>query len=272
MRPKSDTLADALTLASTFWAAKGPSSRMMPIRAGLCVDLLGADLSLSKLGPAQGTTLLTFLAERGLQRSTQGTYYAAFRRMLALSGVSTEGWPKAPTKPRRVRDPLAEDDCLRLYHWFATHGYPETADLINVLLQTGMRVEVEALAAEAVQAHGGHLKVTGKGGHERIIPVSDTSILARLISARRVPYDTHLSRWNKGLAALGITSRKPTPHAVRHLFATKAYERSQRNLRAVQELLGHADIKTTAGYIGVDMDTLRHATGCGSLSGAEVAD
>lgn len=132
-----------------------------------------------------------------------------------------------------------------------------------------MRGDVEALSWEACEWRPSSrtLKITGKGQHERIIPVEREATVAllndpeRLRAMRTLGYSGHLKRWNGAVDGLRITSLKPTPHAVRHYYATAAYKRSGRNLRAVQELLGHADISTTARYLGVDMDELRGAVG-----------
>lgn len=256
------TLKDALVSATAYWDAKGSSSRMMPIRASVGVAELGEHLEASKLGPAHGAQLLTALRKRSLAKSSVASYYAAFTRMLALSGVSTVLWPKAGPSPRRVREPLSVGDAAELGGWFGRSGYLETLHLLNALMWTGMRVEVEALSRDSWEADldKNIIRITGKGGHERIVPVVSALHTAQwLVDARKVPYATHLDRWNRGVKALGISSRLPTPHAVRHLYATKAYERSGRNLRVVQELLGHADINTTARYIGVDMQELRSA-------------
>jgi site-specific recombinase XerD len=262
------TLQEALSRAQTYWEAKGASSRMLPIRARRCAALLKADLSRPPAtDPATGTQLLTALATDGLCKSSQGSYYAAYRRALSLSGIPTFGWPKGPSAPRRVRDHLTGEDLDRLAAYFIAKGEPETRDLLEVLRGTGMRVEVEALDWDAARLQFANcLTITGKGGHERVVPTNhNTSALLlhsdRMAAMRRLSYSAHLKRWNAAVKALGITSRRPTPHAVRHHYATEAYRKSGRNLRAVQELLGHADPATTARYIGVDMAELREAVG-----------
>ena len=256
---KAETLASALHSASLYWQAKGPSSRMMPIRAKVGVDELGGHLPLSSLTAAHGALLLTGLRKRGLSKSSAAGYYAAFRRMLALAGVSTVTWPGAGPVPRRVREPLSEEDMDRLQSWFIRQGYSGTGMLLMALRATGLRVEVEALSPGAVWPLPTAILVRGKGGHERIVPVADEAIVgAWLKAARKVPYATHMERWTRAVRELGITSKRPTPHAVRHAFATRAWNKSK-DLKVVQELLGHADISTTAGYIGVDLAALREA-------------
>jgi site-specific recombinase XerD len=257
-------LAEVLSTARRYWEAKGASARMMPIRAEKCAEMLklthvGAD---GLIAAQWGTSLLTGLASSGLSKASQASYYAAFKRALALSGISTANWPKGPTPNRRVREPLSMLDVGLLRDWMNDRGWTETGALIAVLFDTGMRVAEEALNPVSWQADysRNQLRITGKGGHERVIPVRDVhkAVLAMRV-ARGVSYSAHLKRWTKGVADLGIDSKLPTPHAIRHLFATRAYAKSGKNIRVVQELLGHSDPAVTARYIGVDMQELRAA-------------
>lgn len=269
MTAKVTTLADALKVATSYWEAKGPSSRMMPTRANVCGLALGLDRELDSLSPIDGTVILTALTEAGLAKGSQASYYAAFLRALKLSGVSTERWPSPPRPPRHVREPISDKDLDALHTWFVASGWQDTADLLTVLRGTGLRVEVEALSWYNWRLRLPprlELLVKGKGGHSRVIPLGSATYSLmedkkRMAAMRRRPYSTHLWRWRKGVAALGIESKLPTPHAVRHLYATKAYARSGRNLKAVMLLLGHSDIATTERYIGVDPEELRGAAG-----------
>jgi integrase len=275
------TLREAHTLATRYWDTKGGTTGpVMAMRAEQVIKHagLGWGRKVSSLTASDGTRALTGLHK--LSVSSRASYYAAFRRMLALAGVSTVGWPQAGHAPRRVREPMPREAAESLQAWFATNDMPESADLVTVLLGTGMRVKVEALSFDAWQvAHGwvgvmpgcgptnaSVLRVTGKGGHERLIPINPALgvILTgkqRMQAMRRLSYSAHMKRWKQGVEALGIQSKLPTPHSLRHLYATEAYRRSGCNLHVVKELLGHADINTTARYIGVNMEELRHAAG-----------
>jgi site-specific recombinase XerD len=129
-----------------------------------------------------------------------------------------------------------------------------------------MRVDGEALTfgAWTYDPENRTLRITGKGGHERVIPVEDNEARRILSNPDRyrpmmkVSYRTHSRKWKAAAEAAGIASKLPTPHAVRHYYATEAYAKC-RDIRVVQDLLGHADYATTARYIGVDIERMRSA-------------
>lgn len=278
------TLAHAIDVATRYWEAKGPSSRMMPIRATACASVLGGKQRVELIGPAEATKVLTHL-HRTKGKGSVPVYYAAFKRAVEMAGGDTKGWPKAGSAPRKCREPLSETDLDALAGMLEgySHRTPlvsghagekiqrcggwETHDLLELLRGTGLRVEREALNGEALRWDPSRklLHVTGKGSHERMIPVERPETVAllsdpeRMRAVRRLGYTGHLKRWNLALSRLKVESLKPTPHAVRHYYATRAYARSGHNLRAVQELLGHADINTTARYLGVNPDDMRSA-------------
>jgi integrase len=262
-RQRTLTLGEAVEVATEYWRGR-PGERSMGLFATRCITLLGEATALDNLGPATGVTLLGKLRQEGLSAKTIGTYYGAFRRLLTLNGVSTMGWPKAPPPQKRTREAIGVSDLEALISWLRRKGWDDTADLAVLIRGTGLRIAREALNGAALmvtskEAGYDSLKVTGKGGHERVIPVVDLearAILrdrARLLVVRSVPYNTHLRRWKEGTAALGITSKLPTPHSVRHQYACEALRKSGGNLIMVQELLGHSNPNTTALYLTVTM-------------------
>ena len=132
-----------------------------------------------------------------------------------------------------------------------------TADLCVLLRHSGLRVEVEALKGElelTLREDYALISVKGKGGHEREAVVVDPEAVAiassaqRLQAFRRVPYRTHHERWKKACIAAGCGSKVPTLHSLRHAYATEIYRRTG-DSALVQQLLGHADPRTTSGYI-----------------------
>lgn len=250
---KPPTIADALIAATRYWEANEPlhgrGPNMMPIRAGQCADILGRSRKLATLGPQDGANLLVGLKARGLSRSSVSSYYAAGRRMLALSGVSCVSWPKAPAPPRKVREAVSPDEIEGLIEELRTRGWDDTADLVELMRDTGLRVEVEALRGDW-EAQEGKLTIrAGKGGHGRVIPYRGP----QEGPLRGLTYEGHLRR----IKATGTSLR---PHDLRRAFVKRVYEGSGKDLRIAQVLAGHADPGTTAGYIGVNFEELQRAT------------
>jgi integrase/recombinase XerD len=145
--------------------------------------------------------------------------------------------------------------------------------MIEVLYATGLRVsELVKLKASNLNLEAGYLTVMGKGSKERIVPMGEeaaqwvTRFLREsrgtLLKGRTSPWlfingprGTALTRvgfW-KLLKRYGATigvARELTPHVIRHSFATHLLERGA-DLRAIQMMLGHADLSTTQIYTHV---------------------
>jgi integrase/recombinase XerD len=155
--------------------------------------------------------------------------------------------------------------------------------LLEVLYATGMRVsELVALPRSVLAQDDRVLTIKGKGGRERIVPLNPAArqALARYLNvgtegeddvARmlRTRYlfpsrgaEGHLTRQRlaqelKELAAeAGLEPERVSPHVLRHAFASHLLDRGA-DLRAVQQLLGHADISTTQIYTHVLEERLR---------------
>lgn len=114
---------------------------------------------------------------------------------------------------------------------------------------------------------GYSLRVNGKGGKTRVVPISDAIALELLAHDDWVfpgQIDGHLSA---GYVSKLISRALPedvTAHPLRHRFASKAYKGSGNNIRVVQELLGHSSVATTQVYTAVEDADLRR----GALSAA----
>ena len=151
--------------------------------------------------------------------------------------------------------------------------------LMDLLYATGMRVtELVSLPVAAVRGNPDMILVRGKGGKERMVPLSpsarDAVILwlslrdqdeAHTKSAFLFPSrgkQGHLTRiWFfqqiKKLALMaGVNAEKVTPHSLRHAFATHLLAGGA-DLRSIQTLLGHADIATTEIYTHIQYERLR---------------
>lgn len=139
--------------------------------------------------------------------------------------------------------------------------------LIELLYGSGLRAtELVSLPRRALAADRPFLILKGKGGRERLVPISDRARAAVAAWLTHVPADSpwlfpsgksHVSRIRlyqmvKALAAsAGIAPERVSPHVLRHAFATHLLEGGA-DLRALQSMLGHADIGTTQIYTHVD--------------------
>jgi len=144
--------------------------------------------------------------------------------------------------------------------------------LIELLYGSGLRAtELVSLPRHAVRPDQPFLILRGKGDKERLVPISDRALAAVADWAALVPRDQpwlfpsgkkHLSRVRlfqlvRELAAeAGIPPERISPHVLRHAFATHLLEGGA-DLRALQLLLGHADIATTQIYTHVLDEKLR---------------
>lgn len=141
------------------------------------------------------------------------------------------------------------------------------AVLIEMLYGSGLRAtELVSLPRHAIAPDRPFLILSGKGGKERLVPISDRARAAVAAWSATVPRDQpwlfpsgkkHLSRVRlfqlvRELAAdAGIAPDRVSPHVLRHAFATHLLEGGA-DLRALQTMLGHADIATTQIYTHVD--------------------
>ncbi|MDB5571764.1 MAG: xerD [Hyphomicrobiales bacterium] len=148
------------------------------------------------------------------------------------------------------------------------------ACLLETLYATGLRVsELVSLPRSAAHVRDPLLVIKGKGGRERLVPLSDPARAAMrvyrgLLEERRAglaagpwlfPADSesgHLTRQSfardlkDAATAAGIASARVSPHVLRHAFASHLLQNGA-DLRIVQELLGHADVSTTQIYTHV---------------------
>ncbi|MCE7797283.1 tyrosine recombinase [Sphingobium sufflavum] len=139
--------------------------------------------------------------------------------------------------------------------------------LIELLYGSGLRAtELVSLPRAALRGDQPFLILKGKGGRERLVPISDRARAAVALWRAYVPDDnpwlfpsgkSHLSRIRlyqivRDLAAAaGMDPTTISPHVLRHAFATHLLEGGA-DLRALQSMLGHADIATTQIYTHVD--------------------
>lgn len=222
---------------------------------------------------------------RDLSHATVARKAAALRRFFAF--LADEGHraddPGAALPRPGARRPLpkvlSHQDIDRLFAAIAERQArvpPDPNDLrlsalIELLYGSGLRAtELVSLPRNAIQSDRPYIILKGKGGRERLAPVSDRALAAVAAWRAHVSSDRpwlfpsgkgHLSRIRlyqliKALAAdAGIPPDRISPHVLRHAFATHLLEGGA-DLRALQAMLGHADIATTEIYTHVDSKRL----------------
>lgn len=192
----------------------------------------------------------------------------------ALNAIRTPRKPSSLPKALTVgeaRATIEMVDALEEQPWVAARDMA----VISLLYGAGLRIS-EALAISRADLEGETLRVTGKGGRVRLVPLIAPVRAAIETYITLCPFhpepDEPVFRGEKGGAlsprliqlrlqqlrgALGLPP-SATPHALRHSFATHLLGRGG-DLRAIQELLGHASLSTTQIYTAVDTERLLEA-------------
>ncbi|MDB5460167.1 MAG: putative integrase/recombinase recombination protein [Caulobacteraceae bacterium] len=227
---------------------------------------------------------------RGLSPATAARRRAAVRQFYRF--VLGEGWRQddpsrrvdAPKRGRTLPKVLSRAEVEAL---IAAAGARDGASglrlgcMIELLYASGLRIsELLALPLASLARDPAYLIVKGKGGKERLAPLNDAAraaVKAYLpVRAGFLPKGVKESAWlfpsrgaggrltarrmaqllDEAAAGAGIDPQRVSPHVLRHAFATHLLEGGA-DLRAVQTLLGHADIATTQIYTHVAEDRLR---------------
>lgn len=187
---------------------------------------------------------------------------------------------RAPKSPRKLPKTLDPDSVSQLLDGAPTDDDPflEARDraMFELFYSSGLRLsELVSLDLDAMDIEAAEVRVTGKGNRTRVLPVGRQARLAladwlaqrNALAASAGNPALFLSPQGKRitpravqqrLARAGIVKGVPVhlhPHLLRHSFATHLLE-SSGDLRAVQELLGHADIATTQVYTHLDFQHL----------------
>ncbi len=227
-------------------------------------------------------------ADRGMALATRARRLSAIRQLYRFAFL--EGWReddpagliKGPKRQRTLPGNLSEAEVDRLLEAADTLGRTEAERLrdtclLQILYATGLRVsELVSLPIAAARGDPRMILVRGKGGRERMVPLSPpartalTAWLAHLDAGReegparpRSPFlfpargrRGHMTRERffllvKDLARLaGLDAARVSPHTLRHAFATHLLANGA-DLRVIQTLLGHASIATTEIYTHV---------------------
>ncbi|EIM04833.1 site-specific tyrosine recombinase XerD [Rhodanobacter denitrificans] len=212
---------------------------------------------------------------------------SAFRRYYAFLARSEPGFAdptlliERPKLPRSLPKALAEREIEGLL------GAPDTGTtlglrdraMLELMYASGLRVsELVELPLAALNPRQGVLRVTGKGGKDRLVPVGEEA-LARIgtyladarpaLAKGRQPPALFLSQRGEGMTRqmfwtlvkryalkVGINPKRISPHVLRHSFATHLLNHGA-DLRALQMLLGHSSLSTTQIYTLVAKEGLK---------------
>ena len=220
---------------AAYLAAGGRQSSTIKLRRS---HLIAATRSIGSLETASSAQLEDYLANPGWKPTTRRSHRASivqFYRWLLRSEHITINPAAIQAAPPRVQL------------------------MLELMAYAGLRrMEVARVHTKDViiTDHASALRVTGKGGHTRIVPIPGH--LAEAIRRGRgwlFPGDDsgHLSAAYVGRLVSRSLPPGVTGHMLRHRYATEGYRRG-RDIRAVQELLGHAKLDTTMAYTRVASD------------------
>lgn len=238
-------------------------------------------LSWSQVTAMDLRSYLALLRRQGLSARTLSRHIVTLRRFYRF--LQTEGMVAADPLPalyvapvsRKLPHTLSPDDVRRLLVQPGAGRALGARDqaMLELLYATGLRVsELVSLQLQQIEFQGNYLTVKGKGAKVRAVPFgrwARDKLLAyikearpKLLKGRSSPF-VFTNRSGEPISRQGFwklirryaraagLEKKVTPHTLRHSFATHLLEGGA-DLRAVQSMLGHADISTTQIYTHVD--------------------
>lgn len=228
-----------------------------------------------------------WLVDEGYKQTSRARMLSAIRRLfqyLHREKVRADD-PSAllvsPKLPKRLPKDLSEEQVDALLDAPDPNDPMELRDkaMLELLYATGLRVtELVSLTMENVSLRQGVVRVTGKGGKERLVPMGENAVdwietflqqgrselLGEKTSdvvfpskrARQMTRQTFWHRIKHYAVLAGIDTELLSPHVLRHAFATHLLNYGA-DLRVVQMLLGHSDLSTTQIYTHVATERLK---------------
>lgn len=228
-----------------------------------------------------------WLADQDYKQTSRARMLSAIRRLfqyLHREKVRADD-PTAllvsPKLPQRLPKDLTEEQVEALLDAPDPNDPMELRDkaMLELLYATGLRVtELVSLTMENMSLRQGVVRITGKGGKERLVPMGESAVdwIDMFISqgrgvllgqntsdvvfpskrARQMTRQTFWHRIKYYAAIAGIDSDSLSPHVLRHAFATHLLNYGA-DLRVVQMLLGHSDLSTTQIYTHVATERLK---------------
>ncbi|WP_299004318.1 site-specific tyrosine recombinase XerD [uncultured Shewanella sp.] len=267
-----------------LWSTEGLSDNTLSAYRS---DLLHFDTYIQKKGlvllsvtQANVRAYLEHRFEQGFANSSSARLVSSLKRFYGFLRINNRinidpmEMLQAPKLTRQLPNSLSEDDVSALLAEPNVDDAIECRDkaMLELLYATGLRVtELVSLTLEEISLNQGLVRIVGKGGKERIVPIGEYAIaeiesyLANgrnyllknqpsdvLFPSKRAKQMTRQTFWHRiKLYAIraGIVSPL-SPHTLRHAFATHLLNHGG-DLRVVQLLLGHSDLSTTQIYTHV---------------------
>ncbi len=274
----------------SLWLERGASRLTLDAYRGdlqgFAAHLAGRGIPLASAGRADLLDYLAAPQQAGLAPRSLSRHLSALRgfyRYLVREGITRED-PTARIESPRLGRPLpktlTEVDVDRLLAAPAGDTPEALRDgaMLELLYASGLRVsELVGLRVAQVDVNRGVLVVLGKGARERMVPIGETALTrieTYLVQARsallsgQVSDALFVTRRGGGMTRQAFWhrlrlyaqragfERLPSPHTLRHAFATHLLNHGA-DLRAVQMLLGHADLSTTQIYTHVARERLK---------------
>ena len=251
-------------------------------RDGLLLAGLAGERPLERLDAHDIRRFIGQLHSRGLAPRSLARILSSWRGLFAWlarrheAGANPCAGVRPPRAPRRLPQALSPDEAVRLV---SGEGPPDPGGrdraIFELAYSCGLRVsELAGLDLDSIDARSGEVRVTGKGSKTRIVPVGGPALAALQAwlperarrarpgevalflgrSGRRITTREVQRRIKHWAAAAGLDV-DVHPHMLRHSFASHVLQ-SSGDLRAVQEMLGHASIASTQVYTHLDFQHL----------------
>ena len=208
-----------------------------------------------------------------------------FKYLASVGKVKTDPTANIKMPKTKQREPsyLSEQEYKRLLRTVRKNAtaYFKERDMaiITMLLGMGLRLsELTALNIGDISFDDGSIKITRKGGKERMLPANDEVMIAiqrylntredkspqsPIILSKRNRRISNASVWHlvrKYMRQAQVEKDKLSPHTLRHTFATMLLRQGE-NILTIKELLGHRNLRTTERYLHINNEDLKDAVG-----------
>lgn len=228
-----------------------------------------------------------WLADQDYKQTSRARMLSAIRRLFQylhrekIRADDPSALLVSPKLPKRLPKDLSEQQVEALLNAPDPNDAMELRDkaMLELLYATGLRVtELVSLTMENISLRQGVVRVTGKGGKERLVPMGENAVdwietflqqgRSELLGdntsdvvfpskrARQMTRQTFWHRIKHYAVLAGIETELLSPHVLRHAFATHLLNYGA-DLRVVQMLLGHSDLSTTQIYTHVATERLK---------------